>query len=183
MTPSPPPQFRAVCTSFANPSACLLLGYAAPKPYDWLSNRVVPYVWKTTCYGDTVDGSGEASHPNVLDMFERCRSAGLGGAVVLKQRSEEANNAFVVGRIDRSKYVLSDPARFGDRLEVRSVVELKFRKAGIIFHQSLWRAGGTAPLVDCVVSVYSIDKATKKPCPVPPDVEATLTPFLISPPQ
>jgi len=34
-----------------------------------------------------------------------------------------------------------------------------------------------------VVSVYSIDKATKKPCPVPSDVEASLTPFLISPPQ
>ena len=30
--------------------ASLLLG-AAPKPYDWLSNRVAPYVWKTTCYG------------------------------------------------------------------------------------------------------------------------------------
>jgi hypothetical protein len=24
---------------------------SAPKPYDWLSNKVAPYVWKTTCYG------------------------------------------------------------------------------------------------------------------------------------
>ena len=89
-------------------------------------------VWLPTAArtGDTVDDSGEASHPNVLDMFERCRSAGLGGAVVLKQRSEEANNAFVVGRIDRAQYVTRDPAVFGDRLEVRSVVELKFNKAG-----------------------------------------------------
>ena len=44
-----------------------------------------------------MDGTGEASHPNVLDMFERARSAGLGGAVVLKQRAEEGNNSFVVG--------------------------------------------------------------------------------------
>ena len=63
-----------------------MLCFAAPKPYDWLSHRVAPYVWRTTCYLDTVDGTGEASHPNVLDMFERARSAGLGGAVVLKQR-------------------------------------------------------------------------------------------------
>ena len=182
--------------------------FVAPKPYDWLSHRVAPYVWRTTCYLDTVDGTGEASHPNVLDMFERARSAGLGGAVVLKQRSEEGNNSFVVGtspasahspnlspepsdlwrvcaragRIDRCRYDVSDPAIFGDRLEVRSVVELKFRKAGIVFHQSLWRAGGSRPLVDGTVSVYSIDKASKKPCPLPPDVEARLTPFLISPP-
>ena len=86
------------------------------------------------------------------------------------------------GRIDRCRYDVSDPAIFGDRLEVRSVVELKFRKAGIVFHQSLWRAGGSRPLVDGTVSVYSIDKASKKPCPLPPDVEARLTPFLISPP-
>ena len=87
------------------------------------------------------------------------------------------------GRIDRCRYDVSDPAIFGDRLEVRSVVELKFRKAGIVFHQSLWRAGGRRPLVDGAVSVYSIDKASKKPCPLPPDVEARLTPFLISPPS
>ena len=74
-----------------------MLRFAAPKPYDWLSHRVAPYVWRTTCYLDTVDGTGEASHPNVLDMFERARSAGLGGAVVLKQRAEEGNNSFVVG--------------------------------------------------------------------------------------
>ena len=49
------------------------------------------------------------------DMFERCRSAGLGGAVVLKQRAEDAGNAFVVGRIDRVQYDQRDVARFGDR--------------------------------------------------------------------
>jgi acyl-CoA thioesterase FadM len=174
----PPPQPTVLrCVSRRNTAA----------PFDRPSHMPQSLtVWPPASFfaaGDTVDGSGEASHPNVLDMFERCRSAGLGGAVVLKQRSEEANNAFVVGRIDRAQYVTADPAVFGDRLEVRSVVELKFRKAGIIFHQSLWRAGGAKPLVDCVVSVYSIDKATKKPCPVPSDVEASLTPFLISPPQ
>ena len=51
-----------------------------------------------------------------------------------------------------------------DRVEIRSVIELKFQKAGILFHQSLWRAGASAPLVTGVVSVYSIDKTTKKPC-------------------
>ena len=33
-------------------SVMLAVAYAsAPKPYDWLSNKVAPYVWKTTCYG------------------------------------------------------------------------------------------------------------------------------------
>ena len=68
-------------------------------------------------------GAAQVSHPNVLDMFERGRSAGLGGAVVLKERAAEAGNAFVVGRIDMVRYSPTGgegPAVFGDRLEVRA---------------------------------------------------------------
>ena len=109
------------------------------------------------------------------------------------------------------------------------MVELKFRKAGIVFHQSLWRytspaasssssspsssspspsfsgesdAARTARLASlgaassaCVeggsyellaegaVTVYSIDKASKSPCPVTPEIEADLRPFLIGTPS
>ena len=62
----------------------------------------------------------QVSHPNILDMFERARSSGLGGAVVLKERAEASGNAFVVGRIDRVNYCdASRAAKYGDRLEVR----------------------------------------------------------------
>lgn len=100
-----------------------------------------------------------------------------------RQRAEEAGNAFVVGRIDRVQYSTEDVARFGDRLEVRAVVELKYRKAGILFHQSLWRPDGQRPLAWGCVTVYSIDKATKQPCPVSPEVEASLAAQLIAPPK
>jgi hypothetical protein len=76
--------------SASDMTAVAVLMRAAPKPYDWLAGTgadgkmVPPFVWGTTAYMDTVDASGEVSHPNILDMFERCRSAGLGGAVVLK---------------------------------------------------------------------------------------------------
>ena len=123
------------------------------------------------------------------------------------------------------------------RSQVRSVVELKFQKAGIVFHQSLWRVnqppstspapahtitselgasasdqlaviraamepaeaarqarlnaladGGGGGGVDCLlawgaVTVYSIDKATKRPCPVPPSIEAMLAKHLLGKPS
>ena len=43
------------------------------------------------------------------------RQFAFAGAVVLKQRSEEANNTFVVGRIDNTVYTLDRPCVFGVR--------------------------------------------------------------------
>ena len=78
----------------------------------------LPYVWMPVGW---VMPHLQVSHPNILDMFERARSSGLGGAVVLKERAEASGNAFVVGRIDRVTYCddASRAAKYGDRLEVR----------------------------------------------------------------
>ena len=53
--PSSKPRYRR-CTPFfsvltRSVMRCAAYNCSAPKPYDWLSNKVAPYVWKTTCYG------------------------------------------------------------------------------------------------------------------------------------
>ena len=77
-------------------------------------------VWTCICVRVCVSvATVQVSHPNILDMFERARSSGLGGAVVLKERAEASGNAFVVGRIDRTNYLCpASPPTYGDRLEV-----------------------------------------------------------------
>ena len=68
--------------------------------------------------------------------------------------------------------------------QVRSVVELKYQGACIIFHQQLWRVGTAEPgdgvlLVEGAVSVYSIKEETKKPSPIPAWLKQQLTPHLV----
>jgi acyl-CoA thioesterase FadM len=65
-------------------------------------------------------------------------------------------------------------------LQVRTVVQLKYDGACIIFHHELWRVGGEAPVLRGAVTVYSIHEATKKPSPIPPWLKAKLASFLVA---
>jgi hypothetical protein len=70
------------------------------------------------------------SHDVILDYFERARSDGMGGAITLRKCKEGGDgNIFVVGRMDQMEYgcLSNDRPVFGDDLEVRTFVELKYQ--------------------------------------------------------
>eukprot|EP00937_MAST-01D_sp_MAST-1D-sp2_P004452 g4452.t1 len=157
-------------------------------------------------FADLCDASGQLQLHLVLDQFERARSTGMGGPVTLQRCQEESDHIFVVGRMDHIRCggagadgeaaaVAAAPAlqlpRFGDELEVRTVVELKYRNVCIVFHHQLWYRGGGAgststagssgdrPLVEAAVSVYSISAKDKSPVPVPSWLEQMMAPFML----
>ena len=68
--------------------------------------------------------SNKQSHPHLYAL--------PGGAISLRKCKEGGdNNIFVVGRMDQMEYAHSSPV-FGDELEVRSFVELKYQVSSLL---------------------------------------------------
>jgi len=83
----------------------------------------------------------------VLDQFERSRSSGLGGPETL-ERCQREGNLFVVGRVDQCRFfspgvgapaMSSVVAVLGDRLQIRTRLQIKARGVALVFHHELWR--------------------------------------------
>eukprot|EP00663_Eupelagonemidae_sp_cell21sb_P000388 gene388-6071_t len=98
---------------------------------------------------------------------QRRTTASMGPAGLRARQLDPAlggGNIFVVGRIDRAQFDAAVPAVFGDRLQVRSCIEMKNvgeqRDVCAHWHQRLWRldAGGDVLVAQGVVTMFSINE-------------------------
>ncbi len=123
-----------------------------------------PHVHPVSIYYEDTDFSGLVYHANYLKYCERAREHVL-GRERLVDMFRETGVGFVVYKVEMS---FKEGAVFGDELEVRTLVELgsEFR---VIFRQDIWRAGGTAPMVQCVIHLVTVD-ANNQLVALPPDV-------------
>lgn len=125
-----------------------------------------PHVHPVSIYYEDTDFSGLVYHANYLKYCERAREHLL-GRDRLVHMFRDTGVGFVVYKAEMS---FKEGAVFGDELQVRTTVELgsEFR---VIFHQDVWRVGGTGPLVRCVIHLVTVD-ADNKLVQLPADVIA-----------
>ena len=115
-----------------------------------------PHIHPVSVYYEDTDHSGLVYHANYLKYCERAREHLLGRQRLVTMYRDTGTN-FVVYKAEMS---FKEGAVFGDELEVRTVVELAsdFR---LLFHQDIWRTGGAAPLVKCVIHLVAVGRDTQ----------------------
>lgn len=115
-----------------------------------------PHVHKVSVYYEDTDFSGLVYHANYLKYCERAREHVLGRAELVRLY-KETGTGFVVYRAEMG---FKEGAVFGDELEVRTTVELKSEYRAV-FHQPVYRVGGTTPLVEVEIHLVAVDKQNK----------------------
>ena len=115
-----------------------------------------PHRFPVQIYYEDTDHSGLVYHANYLRYFERAREHVL-GREELARLYRESGVGFVVYKIELS---FKEGAVFGDELEIRTLVEIKSEYRAL-FHQDVYRVGGTTPLVEGEVHLVAVDKANK----------------------
>ena len=107
-------------------------------------------------YYEDTDFSGMVYHANYLRYMERAREHLIGPAELVRLWNDDGVG-FVVYK---AELTFREPAKFGDELEVRTTVE-RTSAWRAVFHQDVWRVGGTSPLVEGLVHLVAVDKAGK----------------------
>lgn len=114
------------------------------------------HVHKVSVYYEDTDFSGLVYHANYLKYCERAREHVLGREELVRLY-RETGTGFVVYRAELG---FKEGAVFGDELEVRTTVELKSDYRAV-FHQPVYRVGGTTPLVEVEIHLVAVDKNNK----------------------
>ena len=124
----------------------------------------MPHSHPVTIYYEDTDFTGVVYHANYVKYFERAREELL-GVQRLAELYREKGLGFVVYKLELT---FKEPAVHGDRVEVRTVVrcESEYRA---VFEQGVYRPGSTAPLVQGIVQMVTVDRAGRL-APLPEDI-------------
>ena len=103
-------------------------------------------------YEDT-DFSGTVFHANYLKYFERARSSAFGVENIIKIINDKKAGFAVY----KANLTFSEPARYGDILDIRSAYRFdgEFR---IIWNQEAWKQDGTKPAVTGEIHLVCLDE-------------------------
>jgi acyl-CoA thioester hydrolase len=115
-----------------------------------------PHIHRVSIYYEDTDFSGLVYHANYLRYCERAREHLLGRDELVRMY-RESRTGFVVYKAELS---FKEGAVFGDELEVRTTVELKSDYRAV-FHQPIFRVGGSSPLVDVQIHLVAVDGQNK----------------------
>ncbi len=110
------------------------------------------HVHRVQIYYEDTDLSGIVYHANYLKYFERAREH-LIGAQELARLYNEDGIGFVVYK---AELTFKDGARLGDIIEIRTVPSMASPYRAT-FDQSVWRPGGTSPMVLGSVDLVCVD--------------------------
>lgn len=154
-----------------------------PVPPQW-------HTWDEECEVDLTEAvSGAMSQDKIVDLWERARTTASMGPAGLRAMQLDPSlgggNIFVVGRMDRVRFHATVLAVFGDKLQVRSCIEMRSvggqRDVCAHWHQRLWRlgAGGAADalVAEGIVTMFSIN-AQQQPVPAG-SLKAGLMPYML----
>lgn len=115
-----------------------------------------PHVHPVSVYYEDTDFSGVVYHANYLKYCERAREHLLGREALVRLYRDEGIG-FVVYR---AELAFKEGARFGDELEVRTVVEVPSEYRAV-FRQPVFRVGGATPLVEVEIHLVAVDRNNK----------------------
>jgi tol-pal system-associated acyl-CoA thioesterase len=113
-------------------------------------------------YYEDTDHSGVVYHSNYLKYFERAREDVIGPERLVTLWKEEGLGFAVY----KAELHFQEGAEFGDRLDIRSIVE-KESDYRLVWHQEAWRPGGAKPAVRAEIHLVCVDR-NKRLRPIPP---------------
>jgi len=126
--------------------------------------------WPVRVYYEDTDAAGLVYHGNYLKYMERARTEWLRAIGYSQDQLKTGEGVLFV--VTQANLRFLKPARFDDRLEVRSIL----RSAGgasLGFAQSVCDAAGEA-LCEAEVDVACLDAATMKPRRLPEQIRKEL---------
>ena len=103
-------------------------------------------------YYEDTDFSGAVYHANYLKYMERAREHLL-GPEALRDMYDRTGVGFVVYK---AELTYREPAKFGDVLDVRTVVS-RTSAWRAMFHQDIWRGDESTPLVEGLLQLVCVD--------------------------
>ncbi|MEW5851620.1 MAG: YbgC/FadM family acyl-CoA thioesterase [Myxococcota bacterium] len=115
-----------------------------------------PHIYPVNIFYEDTDFSGVVYYANYLRYFERARSDFFGLDELLEMY-KQTGVGFAVYRADIH---YREGAKFGDRLEIRTLVK-KESDYRIQCDQSVWRGGATQPLVKAIIQMVCLDRDQK----------------------
>lgn len=115
-----------------------------------------PHVHRVSVYYEDTDFSGLVYHANYLKYCERAREHLLGRDELVRLY-RETKTGFVVYK---AELLFKEGAVFGDELEVRTTVTLQSDYRAV-FHQPVYRVGGSTPLVEATIHLVTVDGQNK----------------------
>jgi tol-pal system-associated acyl-CoA thioesterase len=115
-----------------------------------------PHRYPLTIHYEDTDFSGVVYHANYFKYFERARGELL-GVDLLKRMWKEDGVGFAVYRVEAT---FKEGARYGDRLEIQTHVN-KESPYRLVCDQTVWRQGGSAPLVKATVHLVVVSNEQK----------------------
>jgi acyl-CoA thioesterase FadM len=133
---------------------------------------------------DMVDAAGMIHPVKVLDIIERAQKLESPNSVgsIQKEEQEERGSIFVLARVSSGVFDITAMARCGDRIEIRSVVQLRMRNCCLTFHQEIVVVsdeGERSSFFSVVSDVYCIDGTTKGPVPLTPALEKEIQRYVV----
>lgn len=122
------------------------------------------FTWPVRVYYEDTDSGGVVYYANYLKFMERARTEylrhlGFEQDILI----ENENILFAVRSINVDYH---KPARFNELLQVTAEVA-EFKKASMLFKQSIIRAEDQQVLCDGMVRIASLQADSFKPCAIP----------------
>lgn len=123
------------------------------------------FTWPVRVYWEDTDAGGVVYYANYLKFLERARSEWLRALGLSQTELAQGDGVLFVVRHVAVEFLA--PARFDDRLEVRSVLE-ELGGASLTFMQQVWR--GDRLLLTARVRIACVRGADFRPARIPPHV-------------
>ena len=122
------------------------------------------FIWPVRVYYEDTDSGGVVYYANYLKFMERARTEYLRHlGFEQDQLIEQENTIFAVRSINVDYH---KPARFNEMLEVTAKI-IEFKKASMLFEQSIVRTSDQQLLCDGTVRIASLKADSFKPCAIP----------------
>ena len=122
------------------------------------------FLWPVRVYYEDTDAGGVVYYANYLRFMERARTEWL--RQLGFEQDELLQREGILFAVRRVAVEFRRPARFNDRLSVRSRIRQR-RRASLVFQQEIVRDVDRQLLCDGEVQVACIDAAGFRPRPIP----------------
>ena len=129
-----------------------------------MHNKMMNFSWPVRVYYEDTDSGGVVYYANYLKFMERARTEYLRHLGF--EQDELIKNENILFAVRSININYHKPARFNELLQVTAKV-IEFKKASMLFEQSIVRKLDQQLLCDGKVRIASLKAESFKPCAIP----------------
>lgn len=122
------------------------------------------FIWPVRVYYEDTDSGGVVYYANYLKFMERARTEYLRNLGF--EQDDLIKNKNVIFAVHSLNVDYHKPARFNELLEISARI-IEFKKASMLFEQSIIRQSDQSLLCSGTVRIASLKADSFKPCAIP----------------